>query len=95
MPPKLARELWKLALGASSPKDLRGTPGSTIYRGGAFSRRMGLPVSAQTQALIGGDSLRVGDTIRFDRETRVRVLTELAALCVLGVTRIQGVRARR
>lgn len=95
VPPRLAARLWTLAQGASSAKDLRGTAGSTIYQGTAFRRRMALPLSRETQKLIGEESARVGDTIRFDRETKVRVLNELAALCVLGVIRIQGVRARR
>ena len=88
VPPKLANELWQLALGCSAPKDLRGTATETIRPGRAFARRNALPLARETLSLLANEFPRVGDTIRLERDAKVRVLTDLAALRVLGVIRI-------
>ncbi len=89
-PPRMAKALWQLAMECSPATLLRGTAKSTIVGGPAFERLYAFPLHGETLTLAATGESRVGEAIRLDQQTKVHVLGELAALCSLGVIKIEG-----
>lgn len=97
VPPALPYELWTAAKRLVDRGDLKGKARGRLVPGPVFSRLAAFPMCSQTRRLLtraDQRKVRLGDTVRFEREVRMQVLDEVCALIVLDVVRLQAPVAR-
>lgn len=89
--PSLGRELWVAATRTTDKTAMRGTAQSPVQPGPLFQRRSAFNVHPDTARFLDqahATRVRVGDTVRLDKPTRLRVLEDLAVLKALGVIKL-------
>ncbi|MCP4918456.1 MAG: hypothetical protein GY913_16245 [Proteobacteria bacterium] len=91
VPPALPNELWAAAKCLADRSSLRGKGRGVLAPGPLFSRLAAFPMTSQTRRLLtraDRKSIRLGDTVRLDRELRMLVLDEVCTLIALDVIRL-------
>ncbi|HJN77446.1 MAG TPA: hypothetical protein QGF58_26210 [Myxococcota bacterium] len=89
---RLGLEIWKAVSRIARKTQMRGTASCTIHPAGLFRRLSAFPMQPETVVLLArveSGRVRVGDTVRLDKPTRMEVLEDLARLKMLGVIRLE------
>lgn len=97
LPPRLANELWIAAGRLASRGDLKGRARHRIVPGPNYARLNAFPIRALTARFAGRaqrSKIRLGDTVRMEKSSRMEVLDDLVALEVLGVLALQAPKQR-
>ena len=91
VPNTLGVEIWKAASKLADKTQMRGTAKRSVRPGTLFRRLSAFPMESETMQLLARverSTVRVGDTVRLDKPTRMRVLDDLARLRTLGVIQL-------
>lgn len=91
VPNRLGLEIWKAISRLADKTQMRGTARNAIEPGPLFRRLSAFPMESETMALLArveSGTVRVGDTVRLDKPTRLAVLDDLARLRLLTVIQI-------